>query len=63
MPEKTFRVGDVFEREGYRWRVDRVFPDGRAVLRSIKTEWATTRALTWDENADGGFRLVERGPA
>jgi hypothetical protein len=59
MSDMTFCVGDVFVSGDSRWRVERVFSDGRAVLRSERTEWAVTRPLTWAENADGGFVRID----
>jgi hypothetical protein len=59
--DTRFQEGDVFACGDSRWRVETVFRDGRAVLRSERAEWATTRPLTWDEQIDGGrFALVER---
>lgn len=60
--DNTFRVGDVFAKGDARWRVEIVTHDGRAVLRSERASWATTRPLTWAEEAAEGFVRVERGP-
>lgn len=56
---KTWAVGQIWAKGDARWRVERVFGD-RAVLRSVHTEWAVTRALTMAEHqADGPWWLVE----
>lgn len=58
-----WRVGDVFTKGTSRWVVDEVRGDGKAVLRSCGSPWATTIPLTvaeWHEN--GRWQLEPKVP-
>ena len=59
---RAFVLGELWTNGPNRWKVDAVFPDGRAILRSVATPWATTRALTVAEWTPGGWRREAPAP-